>query len=536
MYINKKILSLQKIACILIVSMIVNSFAAVVSDNDGSAFITKAEFDSLKNNFQTQINQYNISIDNKIDIAIAAYLAGIKISNKINLPIEALKKFNFPLTIGQPDALWTPGNRHSFELKNYYAHILRNTYKSGSTNYNKPNYTRGNFWKVVSDERGRVPIYVTQLKNSKGIIQGMYYDKISLESAVSNANWSNADDSGEVKMTASPDAYGAWNQYGLAMENLAGNYFKKWTDSYSDDKVYLDNRGFVIDMCMYGRHDWRVVTSSIGHSYDSKGSSGLSGFFSWQGQSSSINKINAMNNLSTKFNYVGDYWDNYVLCIDTAYPYFRIGWNTAAITSTFDSRDYETNKSAMVTSGSSEYFKLVNASIPDVWPMCKSNYTSYTSFRNDTESAIIKPEYINYTIFDGIAKQESTVPLTSGLPIGYSTKKGELSIIIDVDMLGEWSESQSKYLKTKGIEVFFSKKPFKSYVPDKKDLLSTYYDKIASTSHIIKPDDNGKYTYNFTIKNYKENDQLWMLINKMGENDQAVLDKISEFAVTTTDD
>ena len=55
-------------------------FAAVVSDNDGSAFITKAEFDSLKNNFQFQIDSYNSNIDNKIDNAIASYLAGISVN------------------------------------------------------------------------------------------------------------------------------------------------------------------------------------------------------------------------------------------------------------------------------------------------------------------------------------------------------------------------------------------------------------------------------------------------------------------------
>ena len=54
--------------CILLLILITNNmFAAVVSDNDGSAFITKAEFDSLKNDFQLQINNYNISIDSKID-------------------------------------------------------------------------------------------------------------------------------------------------------------------------------------------------------------------------------------------------------------------------------------------------------------------------------------------------------------------------------------------------------------------------------------------------------------------------------------
>ena len=58
-------------------------FAAVVSDNDGSAFITKAEFDSLKNNFQTQLDSYNTSIDSKIDNAIASYLAGISAEQTI---------------------------------------------------------------------------------------------------------------------------------------------------------------------------------------------------------------------------------------------------------------------------------------------------------------------------------------------------------------------------------------------------------------------------------------------------------------------
>ena len=70
------------LALFLVVLMSIESFAAVVSDNDGSAFITKAEFDSLKNNFQAQIDQYNTSIDSKIDGAIASYLAGITVAKK----------------------------------------------------------------------------------------------------------------------------------------------------------------------------------------------------------------------------------------------------------------------------------------------------------------------------------------------------------------------------------------------------------------------------------------------------------------------
>ena len=69
----------------IIIAMSFGSIAAVVSDNDGSAFITKSEFDSLKNDFQAQINQYNTSIDSKIDAAISQYLTGIKVSTKTTL-------------------------------------------------------------------------------------------------------------------------------------------------------------------------------------------------------------------------------------------------------------------------------------------------------------------------------------------------------------------------------------------------------------------------------------------------------------------
>ena len=74
---------------ILIVSLCVSlsvsygsSFAAIVSDNDGSAFVTKSEFESLKVSFANQINSYNDSIDKKIDGAISSYLTGIKLAKE----------------------------------------------------------------------------------------------------------------------------------------------------------------------------------------------------------------------------------------------------------------------------------------------------------------------------------------------------------------------------------------------------------------------------------------------------------------------
>ena len=77
---KKYLKRLKKLIVLLVFTMTFNAFSAIVGDNDGAAFITKSEFDSLKNDFQAQINNYNSSIDAKLDGAIASYLAGINIS------------------------------------------------------------------------------------------------------------------------------------------------------------------------------------------------------------------------------------------------------------------------------------------------------------------------------------------------------------------------------------------------------------------------------------------------------------------------
>ena len=75
------------IALILVLLFSIESFAAVVGDNDGAAFITKAEFDSMKNDFQSQLDRYNSSLDNKIDGAIASYLAGVRVGKTVEQPL-----------------------------------------------------------------------------------------------------------------------------------------------------------------------------------------------------------------------------------------------------------------------------------------------------------------------------------------------------------------------------------------------------------------------------------------------------------------
>ena len=76
----KKILKIKIILyTILSIILTFNVYSAIVSDNDGSAFVTKSEFEALKENFKNQVDNYNQSIDGKIDGAIASYLAGLKL-------------------------------------------------------------------------------------------------------------------------------------------------------------------------------------------------------------------------------------------------------------------------------------------------------------------------------------------------------------------------------------------------------------------------------------------------------------------------
>ena len=96
--INKVLASRHKIITMFFVFILcINSFSAVVSDNDGSAFITKAEFDSLKNNFQSQLDSYNTSIDSKIDNAISSYLAGISMDTTSTVTMDGSFDWTFPI-------------------------------------------------------------------------------------------------------------------------------------------------------------------------------------------------------------------------------------------------------------------------------------------------------------------------------------------------------------------------------------------------------------------------------------------------------
>lgn len=90
---SKRKITFKKILCIMLTLLLANEkFAAIVSDNDGSAFVTKKEFEALKADFTSQIDNYNSSIDNKIDGSIASYLTGVNIAKNPNMLFDSIKK------------------------------------------------------------------------------------------------------------------------------------------------------------------------------------------------------------------------------------------------------------------------------------------------------------------------------------------------------------------------------------------------------------------------------------------------------------
>ncbi len=89
--------------------MSIESFAAIVGDSDGAAFVTKAEFEGLKAEFDRQLDDYNNSLAEKIDGVIASYLNGLKVemrrktSTGFDLVGQKRKEIRF---LGQTNNSW----------------------------------------------------------------------------------------------------------------------------------------------------------------------------------------------------------------------------------------------------------------------------------------------------------------------------------------------------------------------------------------------------------------------------------------------
>ena len=84
---------LKLILCILLIMSISFTSFAAVGANDGSAFVTKAEFDAFVNTFNEQMDDFEDALVSKIDGAIANYLDGLS-REKISVLPSIINKVN----------------------------------------------------------------------------------------------------------------------------------------------------------------------------------------------------------------------------------------------------------------------------------------------------------------------------------------------------------------------------------------------------------------------------------------------------------
>ena len=211
----------------LILTLSANSFAAIVSDNDGSSFVTKFEFEGMKKDFEQQIKNYNESIDNKIDGAIAAYLAGIKLDK--------------PMTIDLPYKDWKKVTITNFvPAATYYAPNL-------SLNFTQDGYVSNN-----SSSTWIESFYVTgQLKytrnatNKKKVVLVCDADvdskdkkETNIANEPTNVQWlgraKNYTDTLDISLTYNLTGTGSYLQ-GFLNSNVNMSYWARFTCNYYDD-------------------------------------------------------------------------------------------------------------------------------------------------------------------------------------------------------------------------------------------------------------------------------------------------------------
>ena len=109
---NKSTILLKRFVILfLVVLMSIENFAAIVGDSDGGAFVTKAVFEEMKDTFNKQIDNYNSSIDKKVDGVIAQYLDGLRLAGRRVGVFDAKTNYNFPLLMQSSVSYWNDATK-----------------------------------------------------------------------------------------------------------------------------------------------------------------------------------------------------------------------------------------------------------------------------------------------------------------------------------------------------------------------------------------------------------------------------------------
>ena len=142
--------------CLIFLLFTMNVYSAVVSDSDGNSFVTKQEFETYKEKFNKQIDQYNRSIDSKIDGAISSYLDGISYT-RVEVLNNCTSLLKYPLNIYMNSKYYFDIDKYKDELEGYVW---------------EPNWS----WKFVCNWWwGTVPVFATWSRPDTDNINNKFY-------------------------------------------------------------------------------------------------------------------------------------------------------------------------------------------------------------------------------------------------------------------------------------------------------------------------------------------------------------------------
>ena len=131
----------KRVLALFIVALLNINTYATTATQDGSAFVTKAEFDSLMKDFNSAMDVYQSSLNSKIDNAVSQYLAGMASSYKSKTtPLFISNCAGNNVTMLANNTY--PYKKHTtgYNIKVMYAAILKGSGSGGSVIYGKHSY------------------------------------------------------------------------------------------------------------------------------------------------------------------------------------------------------------------------------------------------------------------------------------------------------------------------------------------------------------------------------------------------------------
>ena len=511
----KKIKRMLKrvVAAFATLLLCINSFAAIVSDNDGSAFITKAEFDSLKNNFQSQIDNYNTSIDAKIDGAIAAYLAGIQISKNENRRLLLIdSKLEYPLEIYMRNTEFNVSNYDNWVYNSCWKpdydwnFTFQRAAKYGSARIQYSNFSSNNKlkWFYKGSRSGDNYKVTGIVKNFKITLKGTF--NLMNTSKTSMDNLSAAvfmDQTGKV--SAETNRTSGYNRTNIITDYTRYNFLLKTNISSNKPPVeFVDNWG-------------RTSGPDLG-TYNNKLYTAVSGSAVWQGitnaSSDFMSGESSFNeeNIKKVFNFAD------------ATTTEKTGTVVAPVTYNYDI--YVTNKDKQkqdctqvgtatlyednsYVSGGTFYIRHV---VDPGWCLEPENY-GYTS-RNWYNKSLINPKRL---VYDFTTPYTDTMyadhKMIEGIPLTEIEKKNDKItynyLLVDFNITKGSELSATPY-------IFFSTKPTDVYQTEKiegDDFLD------ISTSEKL----TSKSKYKAVVNG---NNKLYVDVSKLGSKNQPIYYKV----------